>query len=521
MRLHDLIDTGGREHPEREFAVGDGRRLDYGAAAELTRRLAAAFAERGLGKGDRVAILSRNSITMVLLYFAAARAGVVPVPLNYRLAPPEWRFIVDDAGARALFVAGDYVGAVEAIRAGLTSVEHLVALDGGGPAGWDDYRAWGTAGPTTVPDRDVSPGDDLYQMYTSGTTGRPKGAVLTHEAVTANVAQIAQACGGPPGERSLVVAPLFHAGAVPSAFAPIAWGGSLVVVDQFDPAEVVRLLDEEDIGFAVLVPAMLQACLTNVPSIAERRFERLRLIYYGSSPIAEATLRAAVAAFRCGFVQSYGMTEAAQSLTFLTPADHDRALAGRPDLLLSAGRPAEGTELRIVDARDAPLPEGTIGEITARGPQLMRGYWNQPEATAETLRGGWLHTGDAGMMDGEGYLVVQDRVKDMIVSGGENVYPREVEEVLFRHPAILEAAVIGVPDRRWGEAVKAIVVPRDGTDPTAEEIIAFCRAHLGGFKLPRSVDFVAALPRNASGKVLKRELRERCWAGHRRRIAGA
>jgi fatty-acyl-CoA synthase len=215
------------------------------------------------------------------------------------------------------------------------------------------------------------------------------------------------------------------------------------------------------------------------------------------------------------------MTETASTLTYLLPSDHRRALAEKPGLLLSAGRPVAGTEVRIVDANDNPVPNGTIGEIVARGPQLMKGYWKQPEATAEALRSGWMHTGDAGIMDDEGYIYIHDRVKDMIVSGGENVYPRVVEEVLFQHPAIADAAVIGVPDERWGEAVKAIIVLRQGMSTTAEEIIEFCRGKLGGFERPRSVDFVDALPRNPSGKVLKRTLREPYWSGHKRRVAGA
>jgi fatty-acyl-CoA synthase len=387
--------------------------------------------------------------------------------------------------------------------------------------GWEPYQRWSSDCPATAPNRHVTPEHDAYQMYTSGTTGHPKGAVLAHRAVTANIAQIALACHGPPSERSLVAAPLFHAAAVPTTFSPVWWGGSLFILDQFNPVEVVRVLDEERIGFAVLVPAMIQACLSAVPDAGERRYEHLRLIYYGSSPIAEQTLRHATAVFRCSFIQSYGMTEAAQSLTFLTPADHERALTANQVLLLSAGRPAAGTEIRIVDANDNPAPNGIVGEVVARGPQLMRGYWNLPGATEEALRGGWLHSGDAGLMDDEGYLYIQDRVKDMVVSGGENVYPREVEEVLFRHPAIGDAAVIGVPDERWGETVQAVIVLREGEQATAEDIIAFCRSTLGGFKLPRAVDFVKALPRNASGKVLKRELRERYWTGHRRRVAGS
>jgi acyl-CoA synthetase (AMP-forming)/AMP-acid ligase II len=520
MRLHDLLDAGAAEHPDREFAWQDGRRLSYQEAASASWRLARGLVERGLAAGDRVAVLSKNSIEMVLLYFAAARAGVVPVPLNHRLAPPEWRYIVDDAKARVWFAGAEYAEAVDGLRGALPSVERFVALDGAGREGWEDHRDWSSASPDAGPERNVRPTDDVYQMYTSGTTGRPKGAVLTHRAVVANAAQIARACDGQPGERSLVVAPLFHAAAVPSTFAPVSWGGSLVILDRFDPAEVVRLLDQERIGFAVLVPAALQACLA-VPGAAERRYAQLRLVYYGSSPIAEVTLQRAIAAFKCGFVQSYGMTEAVQSLTFLTPAEHRRALAGDARLLLSAGRPAEDTQIRIVDAADATLPAGEVGEVVARGPQLMRGYWNLPEATAETLRNGWLHTGDAGVLDAEGYLSIRDRVKDLIVSGGENVYPREVEDVLAEHPAVQEVAVIGVPDRRWGETVKAVVAPCQGTEPTTEELIAFCRTRLGGFKLPRSVDFVEALPRNAAGKVLKRQLRERYWAGHERSVAGA
>jgi acyl-CoA synthetase (AMP-forming)/AMP-acid ligase II len=257
-----------------------------------------------------------------------------------------------------------------------------------------------------------------------------------------------------------------------------------------------------------------------VPDVAERRYEHLRTIYYGASPISEQTLARAMQVFPCGFIQSYGMTEATQAVAFLQPADHRRALSGQPQLLLSAGRPAVGTEVRIVDLDGRALPNGALGEIAVRGPQLMKGYWNRADDTAAMLRDGWLHTGDAGILDDAGYLYVQDRIKDMIVSGGENVYPSVVENVLYQYPAVAEAAVIGVPDERWGETVKAIVVLRAGAAATAEEIIAFCRGKLAGFERPRSVEFVDALPRTPTGKVLKRVLREPYWSGQSRRVAG-
>jgi fatty-acyl-CoA synthase len=283
----------------------------------------------------------------------------------------------------------------------------------------------------------------------------------------------------------------------------------------------VRALDEERIVCALLVPAMIQATLVFVPDVASRKYEHLRQIIYGASPIAEQTLRRAAEVFKCGFAQAYGMTETTAALTALLPQHHEAALRDRPELVLSAGRALVGVDLRIVDEDDAPVPRGTLGEIVARGPNLMRGYWNLPDESAEAVRGGWMHTGDAGYLDADGFLFVQDRVKDMIVSGGENVYPRTIEEVLFKHPAVADVAVIGVPDKQWGETVKAVVVLKQGQQATAEELMDFCRDKLGGFQRPRSVDFIEALPRNASGKVLKKELRAPFWFGEKRRVAGA
>jgi acyl-CoA synthetase (AMP-forming)/AMP-acid ligase II len=522
MHLHSFLDYWARVQPNAEFAVQGSRQMTYQEAFCAVNQLANALINSGLQLGDRLAVLSKNSIEYVLLYFAASKAGVVPVPLNYRLSPSEWSYILNDAGAKLLIVEGGFLDAIASIRKELKTVERLVAIDGGEATSWDEYRRWVAPQPTTPPARAMPEDHALYQMYTSGTTGHPKGAILTHRAVIANLIQVGLLLRVQLGERLLLVGPLFHAGATNLvAFQGVYGGGSLYIQEEFNPLEVIRALSEECIRIATLVPAVIQSCLAAMPDIGQRNYKDLRLINYGASPIAEQTLRRAIEVFKCDFVQGYGMTETTTILTCLLPADHRRALTEKPGLLLSAGQPIVGTEIRIVDADDTPVPNGTTGEIVARGPQLMQEYWNRPDATAETLRGGWLHTGDAGMIDEEGYLYIQDRVKDMIVSGGENVYPRGVEEVLCQHPAIAEAAVIGVPDERWGETVKAVVVLRPGVTVTAEDIMDFCKGKLGGFERPRSVDFVEALPRNSMGKVLKRTLREPYWAGQQRRVAGA
>ncbi len=521
MPLHDFLDYHAREHGDEEFAIQGNRRLTYREASIETNRLANAFITAGLQTGDRIAVLSKNSIEYVILYFAASKAGVVPVPLNYRLAPREWAYSINDAAAKLVIAVGEFISSADSIRSELRSVECFVAVDGPSAPGWQDYREWIVSQTTASPERIISDGDDLYQMYTSGTTGEPKGAVLTHHAAIAHLVQRGLVLKSAPGQRWLLVAPVFHAAAANQvACQSVYWGSSLYIQSDFNPAEVVRVLSEERIAIAQMVPAMIQACLVAVPDVVERSYDDLRLVSYGSSPIAEQTLRRAMEVFKCDFVQGYGMTETI-GLTVMSPSDHRRALTEKPKLLLSAGRPLVNTEIRIVDADDNPVPNGTTGEIIARGPQLMKGYWKRPAETADVLRGGWMHTGDAGVIDDEGYVYIQDRVKDMIVSGGENIYPRVVEEVLFQHPAIVDAAVIGVPDERWGETVKAIVVLRPGKKATPEEIMEFCRGKLGRFERPRSVEFVEDLPRTPSGKVLKRSLREPYWANQERRVGGA
>jgi len=494
----------------------------------MTHRLAAAFGDAGLRRGDRIAVLARNCVEYPLIYLAASRAGVVPVPLNYRSASAEWQYVIHDAGARLLLAQAPYLAAVDGLRAELGSVQHYVALTGDRtPIGWTGFASWldEQADPTSADRRPADAGstdDDLCQLYTSGTTGQPKGAVLTQRAVVAALRQLGQCANrGAPGARALVVGPMLHAGVVWSTLGPLAWGASLVIVEEFDPHEVVRLLSEEQIDYATLVPTVLHTILERVPDVGRRRYPALRLILTGSAPVSEQTLLGARAAFGCAVVHGYGLSETTAALSVMAPEEYVPGADGRPQRLRSAGRALPETELRIVDEQGRPLPPGEVGEIVARGPQLMRGYWQRPEATADVLRDGWLHTGDVGLLDADGFLYIRDRLKDVIVTGGLKVYPQMVEQVLAAHPAVAEAAVVGVPDERWGEGVHAVVVARSGVVVTETELIGFCRERLGGFQCPKSVGFVVALPRTATGKVLKRALREAYWSGQDRRVGEA
>ena len=521
MRLHDYLEFHAREQPGADFAILGDRRVSYAEADVEANRLANAFADAGLRKGDRFAFLSKNSIEYPIMYYAASKAGVVPVPLNFRLAPPEWTYIVNDSQAKMLISAAEYVEAVDGVRGEMETVGRCIAIDGAGEPDWQDYRAWVDDQPATAPEVDVAESDDFCQMYTSGTSGRPKGAIITHSGVTAQLVQLAPVFSLKRGDRDLIVAPFYHIAAAVTGFAVVNSGACLYIHEDFVPPAVVAALSEERIIATTLVPAMIQACLVFVPDIAERSYDTLETVAYAASPIAEQTLRRAIEVFKCDFVQAYGMTELTGVATVLSKNDHELALDSRSELLLSAGRAALSTQVRIVDEDDNPVAAGAIGEIVVRGPQVMKGYWNLPDETDEALRGGWMHTGDAGIIDEEGYIYIRDRVKDMIVSGGENVYPNVVENTLFQHPSIADVAVIGVPDQQWGETVKALVVLREGETATEEEVIDFCRDKMGGSERPRSVDFVSELPRNATGKVLKRVLREPYWEGHARRVAGA
>ncbi|MDF7774796.1 long-chain-fatty-acid--CoA ligase [Sphingomonas sp. AOB5] len=462
-----------------------------GLAAEGTRQ-------------DRVAIIGRNSAEQVELLFGCLRAGQIALTVNWRLTAPEMAYILEHSGAGRVFVDAEFRPTVERALAGRAL--SIQDIDGAQAA---DYARWRQR-QSERPHPHMGKADDvILQMYTSGTTGLPKGVQLTN----ANVVASLEIFSRPPldlgvGDVIYAPAPMFHITGIGPVLRCVESGARLVLAGQFDPGAAVELMAREGVRYTTLAPTMIQACLAS-PAMQDADLSRLGIIVYGGAPIAETVLREAQVRIGCDFAQCYGLTETTGPITLLSPEDH---APGRGKLA-SCGKAVDGVELRIVDAEGRPLPAGETGEILVGGPLIMKGYASDPIATAEMIRDGWLHSGDAGYLDEEGYLFIRDRVKDMIVSGGENIYPLEVEHALQSHDTVSEVAVIGVPDPRWGEAVLALVVAKPGTAPDADAIIVHCRERIAGYKCPKEVRFIDTMPRNAAGKILRRELRKPFWEG--------
>lgn len=468
----------------------DDRTVTFGELDRSANRVAHALAAAGLGPGDRLAVLLRNTPEYYALLFGAARAGVVLVALNWRLAPPELAAILDDADP-ALVVTG------RAERALLPPATSPVVLE-------DGYEEWTGAHPATPPAHRAEPDDVVLQLYSSGTTGLPKGVRITHANLAYTPRMGAEFYGMGPDTVNLVPSPLFHIGGVGYGLTALGQGGHTVLLSNLTPEHLLDQLRRRRVTHAFAVPAVI-AALLEAPGIGEADLSALQRIAYGGAPMTEALLRRAIDVLGCGFMAVYGMTETAGTVVSLAPDEHDPG-GPRAHLLRSVGRPLPWLEVRLTDpATGEPVADGEVGEIRVRSGQNTPGYWNRPdEALAPD---GWLHTGDAAWRDAQGYLHLHDRIKDLIISGGENVYPAEVENALAAHPSVADVAVIGVPSPRWGETVKAVVVPVPGVELDTEAVLADVRTRLARYKCPTSIDIVGELPRNASGKVLKRELR--------------
>ena len=513
MNTSEFLAISSAIVPDRPAIIFEGRRLSYADLAARTDRLANALTALGVNPGDRVATLQVNSNEQVEAYFATAKLDAVYVPLNFRSRADELAYMLNDSTPTVLLVGGRYVGLVRSVADRLESVRHLVSLEG--PVeGWPTYEEI-IARSSDEERFPAGDGEDLTMiLYTAGTTGSPKGVMLSHDSFSSYILDNVAPADPDLVERNILSVPLYHVAGVQSMMAAVYGGRTLIIQRQFEAREWLELVEREQANRAMMVPTMLKMLMAH-PQFRRHDLSSLDVITYGAAPMPLDVIRQAIAEFPgTSFINAFGQTETAATITMLPPEDH--ALDGSPDdverkirRLSSIGRPLDDVDVRIVDEEGNPVATGEMGEIVARGPRLMTGYWRQDEATAETLREGWLYTGDLGYFDEDGYIFLGGRARDFIKRGGEMISPEEVEQVLQSHPAVDEAAIIGVPDPDWGETIRAIVVLKDGHTTTQDEVVEYCRQRLASFKKPESVVFAEGLPRNPMGKVLKRMLRER------------
>ncbi len=514
--LGSIVRDNARKQPSAVSLVLGDKEVTWAQLLSRSAQVAQGLRRAGVKSQDRVAFLDKNGIEHFEVFYGCALLNAVSVDVNWRLAAPEVAFIVNDSQAEVLIVGQEFVAILDAIVNDLANVKTVIVI--GGHPSHNDYERWVNAQPPVDPKVSTKPSDIAFQLYSSGTTGRPKGVMLTNDNFFALLPAARDVWGMSAKTINLVAMPLFHIGGGGWATAGQFTGAKSIIVRDINPAEILTLIEKHRITHGFLVPVLLQFALA-MPNIGTTDFSSLELIAYGASPISEAVLEGAIKAFKCPFMQVYGLTETTGVVTVLGPEDHDLSSANK-GRLRSCGKPFTGIELRIVDSETSKdVPVGDVGEIWIRSRQIMKGYWNMPEETAKSIvKGGWFRSGDAGYFDKDGYVYIFDRVKDMIVSGGENVYPAEIENALMAHPAIADVAIIGVPDDKWGEVPMALVVRKPDTQVTEQEIIAFARERLAGFKTPKSVDWVDALPRNPSGKILKKILREPYWVGRSRQV---
>lgn len=509
--IADAVRRFAESQSERPAIILDGRVINYRDLDAHTNRVTNGLLAAGVGPGSRIAILSGNNECFFEIWHGASQCGAVLAPINARLMPREVAYIIDDSQAEMLFIDGSFHELIDSIRDDLPKVRSVISLSDC-PSDRTAYAEWRDGYSSDRRQATTDPADTVVQMYTSGTTGFPKGVELSHTSLLMCARTMMGRDAFEPGEVAIVAAPLFHTAGSAWAQSLLQSGGTCILMRDASPSAILDAMQRHRATQALLVPAVIRMLL-RTPDCSTTDFSSLKRILYGASPIPIERLRLAVERFGCDFEQGYGLTETVGPIAMLRSEDHD----GSPKMQ-SCGKAVPGIEIRVVDEDGGDCGTGVVGEITVAGPQVMKGYWKREQDTAATVREGWLHTGDAGYFDDEGYLYIHDRLKDMIVSGGENVYPVEVENALSACPGLTDVAVISVPDEKWGEAVKAIVVRDTGAKLGEREVIDFARQHIAAFKCPKSVDFVDSIPRNPSGKILKRALREPYWAGYSRKV---
>lgn len=499
--IGELATKNARKFPAKEALVFGSKRYTWQEFDQRANRVANALLEMGVYKGDKVAVLFCNSTELIECYIGIAKVGAVAVPVNFRLAPGEIEYCVNNSEAKVLILDNRFLPAVAEVKAQLPLVIRFVVVGGGAYTDMEDYEELLTRYSSVRPEVMVEDEDDAFILYTSGTTGRPKGAVLTHKNLIVH-AMISSFEGGlKAGDNLACVTPLFHIAAISAVIIHFYLAGKTIIFEKFDPPAVMESIDREKVNRIFLVPTMWQDIL-QLPNFNQYDSSSLRRAGTGAAVIPIQLKKQIIQMFpNSGVIENFGQTEMSPSTTVLKP-EFAESKAG------SVGQAFTMVEVRVVDDAGHDVPVGEIGEIVYRGPTMMKEYYKNPEATAEAFKHGWFHSGDFVRVDEEGFIYVVDRKKDMIISGGENIYPAEIESILYSHPKIYEVAVVGVPHEKWGEAPKAIVVLKPGESLTEQEVLEYCCQHLARYKRPQSVDFVSSLPRNAAGKVLKTELRK-------------
>ncbi|KPK46989.1 MAG: hypothetical protein AMJ77_04555 [Dehalococcoidia bacterium SM23_28_2] len=510
MNTAEFLTISASIVPEREALVCNGTRLTYLQVQERVNRLANALTDLGVESGQKVAVMALNSHRSVEVYYACAKLGAVFVPINYRAKREELTYIVNNSEASILFVGERYLELIASIRPELRGVRHFICYDGR-PQGMQNYEDVIARYEPEEVFVEVDDNDPTVLLYTSGTTAMPKGVVLTYLSLSVYVTNTVEPANPETHDITMLSVPVYHVAGATAIMSSI-WGGrTLVVLPQFEPHAWLEAVQSERVTHSFVVPTMLSRIMEE-PDFDKYDLSSLKLLAYGAAPMPYEVVRKAVDVFKCGLMNAYGQTESTSTITYLGPEDHiiegtEEEKQRKLERLKSVGRAMEDVQIAIMDPEGNILAPGQEGEIVAQGARLMTGYWKRDEETAEALVDGWLHTGDVGWMDGGGYVFITGRTKDLIIRGGENISPGEIETVLEQHPKIGEAAVIGVPHLEWGEEVKAIVVLKPGESATADEIMQYARSRMASFKAPKYVTFVDELPRNYLGKVLKTDLR--------------
>jgi acyl-CoA synthetase (AMP-forming)/AMP-acid ligase II len=520
MNVGKLLTKSAQTYPDKLAIAHGPKRLNYAQFNARSNRMANALYKLGLKQGDNVALLQYNYPEMLESMFACFKAGCGAVPINWRLHPKEFAFIMDHSQAKAAVLSPEFNEAILEVRDRIPNVRSLITL-GKAEGELLDYEALLSRESNDFEDTVVHPDDLAWLFYTSGTTGLPKGAMLTHRNLLAMTMNFyADICPGfGPDDVILHAAPLSH-GSGCYALPNVGKGAANIILESksFDPELIFKTIQEYRVTNMFAAPTMIKL-MVDSPAVDQYDHSSLKSLNYGGAPMLVEDLKQAMSKLGPCLVQLFGQAESPMTITYLPHQDHVQE--GSPEQmkrLSSAGMPRTDVEVKIFDPDENELPPGETGEIVTRSDLVMKGYWRNPEATADTIKNGWLHTGDMGYLDDGGYLFIMDRSKDMIISGGENIYPREIEEVLIKHPAVREVAVIGVPDTKWGEAIKAVVSLNAGESASEEALIHFCRDHIASYKKPKTVDFVNELPKNNYGKILKRELREKYWQGRDRKV---